>query len=302
MNTITPDTADLAAGVRIQSSTEVYPGFHRPGDAGLPLVVIENELAHAVIALQGAHVLAFQPKGQPDMLWRSPLCQLVPGKAIRAGIPLCLPWFGPGPDGKSAHGFVRTAQWTLATTELLADGATRLQFELTGDVQTSPLWPHAFRFALEITVGTTLQLRLSAENRSDSPAPYAFAFHTYFAVPDVAKATVRGLEQTTLIDKLDKASRKYQHGEVTLAAATDRIYLDVPVRQTLIGGEAPIVIDSDCHCAVVWNAWDNDRTIADIGAGNHVGYLCVERGEVGERAMTLMPGQTHHAWMTLAFA
>ena len=186
MNTITPDTADLAAGVRIQSSTEVYPGFHRPGDAGLPLVVIENELAHAVIALQGAHVLAFQPKGQPDMLWRSPLCQLVPGKAIRAGIPLCLPWFGPWPDGKSAHGFVRTAQWTLATTELLADGATRLQFELTGDVQTSPLWPHAFRFALEITVGTTLQLRLSAENRSDSPAPYAFAFHTYLAVPDVA--------------------------------------------------------------------------------------------------------------------
>ena len=302
MSTTIAYAAQLAAGLTLQSSTEVYPQFHRPGEAGLPLVIVDNDFAHAVIALQGAHVLAFRPKGRPEMLWRSPLCQLVPGKAIRAGIPLCLPWFGPGPDGKSAHGFARTANWTLTATERLTDGATRLQFEYAGDAQTSPLWPHAFRFTLEVIVGSTLQLRLSAENRSDSPAPYAFAFHTYFAVSDVVKANVRGLEQTTLIDKLDKASRKYQHGEVTLAAATDRIYLDVPVRQTLLGGEAPIVIDSDCHCAVVWNAWDNDKTIADIGAGNHVGYLCIERGEVDERALTLMPGQTHHAWMTLAFA
>ena len=79
----------------------------------------------------------------------------------------------------------------------------------------------------------------------------AGTFHTYFAVPDVANTTVRGLEQTTLIDRLDKASRKYQHGEVTLAAATNRISLDVPVRQTFIGSEAAIIIDSECHCTVV---------------------------------------------------
>ena len=42
-------------------------------------------------------------------------------------------------------------------------------------------------------------------------------------------------------------------------------------------------------CAVVWNAWTNDKTIADMGEGNHVGYLCVERGDVADYANHIEP-------------
>ena len=61
-----------------------------------------------------------------------------------------------------------------------------------------------------------------------------------------------------------------------------------------------IDIESETRCAVVWNAWNNDRNIPDLGEGNHVGYLCVERGDVADRAVTLAPGQSYRAWMSIA--
>jgi len=282
------------------NSTELYPQLHAAGDAGLPLLLVENPLGRAVIALQGAHAIAFQPVNQREMLWLSPKCRLAPGTPIRGGIPLCLPWFGPGPDGKSAHGFVRTATWALASSEATESGATRVTLALTGDASTSVLWPHAFAFQLEFIVAETLTIRLSATNRDSKTMPFAFAFHTYFAVPDVAATRVTGLESTTFIDKMDGGSRKRQTDAVTISAATDRIYLDVPAQQTIESTDGTIAIESDAGCAVVWNAWNNDRNIADMGEGNHVGYLCVERGEIADRSLTIEPAETYRSWMTLA--
>ena len=62
-----------------------------------------------------------------------------------------------------------------------------------------------------------------------------------------------------------------------------------------------VAIDSDASCAVVWNAWSNDKNIADLGEGNHVGYLCVERCDVADRAPTLAPGGEYRMTMTLSY-
>ena len=288
------------AGIKLVNSTELYPALHQPGDAGLPMLVVENALGRAVIALQGAHLMAFQPVGQREMLWVSPKCVLEAGKAIRGGIPLCLPWFGPGADGRTAHGFARNAAWTLVAAEIMEDEATQLVLELSGDASTSALWPHAFTFRLEVLVGRALKLSLMVENHSAEVAPLAFAFHTYFAVTDVADVRVTGLEGMTFIDKLDNQTRKQQLGAVTLNAATDAIYLDVPARQSLKAGESVVNIDSDAKCAVIWNAWDNDKNIADIGEGNHVGYVCVERCAVADHAVSLPPGGMCQTWMSLS--
>lgn len=288
-------------GITLVNSTELYPAHHRPGDPGLPMLVVENALGRAVIALHGAHLMAFKATGQREMLWVSPKTALVAGTPIRGGIPLCLPWFGPGPDGKAMHGFARTMDWTVVGAEQLPCGATRLVLGLDGDASVSALWPHAFAFRLEVTVGSELKLAMNVCNRGADPAPLAFAFHTYFAVPDVAKAGVTGLEGTTYIDKMDNFARKTQQGAVTIDAVTDRIYLDVPVRQTLKSTDGEVAIDSDASCAVVWNAWSNDKNIADLGEGNHVGYLCVERCDVADRAPTLAPGGEYRMTMTLSY-
>ena len=290
-------------GVTQIQSTQLYPSQHQPGDAGLPMLLVENRQARAVIALQGAHVMSFQPKGQREMLWISPKTLFESGKPIRGGIPLCLPWFGPHSEDKTwLHGFARTRQWTLVGSNTLADGATRLVLELSGEATLCALWPHDFLFHLEIVVGKTLRLEMTVENRGQAPAPLAFAFHTYFAVPDVAQAVISGLEGTSFIDKTDNLARKTQQGDVTISAMTDRVYLDVPAKQRIKSEDGAITIESPSRCAIVWNAWHNDKNIGDIGEGNHVGYVCVERGDVADHAVTLAPGAPYRCWMVLGLA
>ena len=290
------------AGITLVNSTELYPAHHQPGDAGLPMLVVENALGRAVIALQGAHLMAFKPVGQPEMFWVSPKALLESGKPIRGGIPLALPWFGPGTDGKTVHGFARTLPWTLASAEIMENDATHLVLELKGNASVCAMWPHAFTFRLDVLVGKELTLGITVENRSKETAPLAFAFHTYFAVPDVAKARVSGLEGTTYIDKMDNFARKIQRGDVTIAAVTDRIYLDVPAQQVLKSANGNIRIESDAKCGVIWNAWTNDKNIGDLGEGNHVGYLCVERCDVADfNAVSLQPGGSYQTWMILSY-
>jgi D-hexose-6-phosphate mutarotase len=289
------------AGVKLKNSTELYPALHGAGDRGLQMLVVGNGLGRAVIALQGAHVMAFEPAGGREMLWVSPKCVLEAGKPIRGGIPLCLPWFGPIADGSMMHGFARVMEWTPVTAEACADGSTRVVLELASDAVVTPLWPHAFRFRLEIVVGSSLKMSLSAENRSGTAASLAFAFHSYFKVQQVTDARVSGLEGKTFIDKADSAARKVQRGDVTITALTDRVYLDVPALQVLKTAAGDVKIESEAKCAVVWNAWTNDKNMADIGEGNHVGYLCVERGDVADFAVTLAAGDIYGAKMTLSF-
>ena len=290
-----------SANIKLVNSSELFPALHQAGEAGLPMLVVDNALGRAVIALQGAHVMAFRPLGQREMLWISPNTLLEADKPIRGGIPLCLPWFGPGPDGKSMHGFARTMAWSLVSAEVLKNGAARLLLQLDGEASVCDLWPHAFAFRLEVTVGSELKLAMTVENRGSEAAPLAFAFHTYFAVPNVAQVSVAGLEGMTFIDKMDNFTRKQQQGEVTISAVTDRIYLDVPARQTLKSAEGQVEIESDASCAVIWNAWSNDINIADLGAGNHVGYICVERCDVADRAVNLSSGSKYRTSMTLSY-
>jgi len=289
------------AGIKLVPSTELYPALHKAGDAGLPMLVVENKLGRAVIALQGSHLMSFKPTGQREMLWVSPKSVLKAGQPIRGGIPLCVPWFGPGPDRTLQHGFGRIMEWSVAEAGICADGSTRVVLELAGDATVCALWPHAFTFRMEVVVGSSLKVAFSAESRSASPAPFAFACHTYFAVPDVADVRVAGLENTTYIDKMDNMTRKPQQGEIAITAVTDRIYLDVPAAQTLKVATGNVKIESDTKCAVVWNCWTNDKNIADIGEGNHVGYICVERCDVADRAVTIPAGGKYQMAMALSY-
>ena len=289
-------------GLALRHSSELWPERHQPGDAGLPMLAVENALGRAIVSPHGAQVVSFQPVGGQEMLWLSPLTAFRAGTPIRGGIPLCLPWFGPGADGKRMHGFARNHTWTLTGAGMTPAGETHIVMELSGEASFCDLWPHAFAFRFDLLVGARLTLGLSVENRSPRPAPLSFAFHTYFAVANVANIRIGGLNGTRYLDKLDKRNpqrRKRQTGEVTISAHTDRIYLDVPRCQSLVTPDGQTHIESDARCAVVWNAWDNDRNMPDLGAGNHVGYVCIERGDVADHAVMLMPGECYRRWMIL---
>src|SRR4051794_22437921 len=119
----TPSQIDLAAaGVSMTA-----------GPGGLTVAEIANEQAEARIALLGATMLAFQPRGCKPVLWVSRESRYTPGKAIRGGIPICWPWFGDHPSDRSkpAHGFARTSEWSVLGAERTGDGASRLRLGLS---------------------------------------------------------------------------------------------------------------------------------------------------------------------------
>src|SRR5580692_10596 len=91
---------------------------------GLVRAIISTPTADADLYLQGAHVTHWTPRGQRPVLFVSPKSLFTPGKAIRGGVPIIFPWFGPRSDGKPgpSHGFARTMEWAMEGAKLTNDG------------------------------------------------------------------------------------------------------------------------------------------------------------------------------------
>jgi hypothetical protein len=112
------------------------------GKGGLLNAEISNAHASASISLYAGQVLSWQPKGvQHEVLFLSKQAWYQPGKAIKGGVPICWPWFGPDPQGKGrpAHGFARTSEWEVLKTASPGNGATQLVLGLKLNESTRSL-------------------------------------------------------------------------------------------------------------------------------------------------------------------
>jgi len=282
-------------GLQVVMSDELFPTY----EGNRPLLIVENSLAKLVLSPHGAHVISFIPADGDDLLWMSPQCVMTQGQPIRGGIPLCLPWFGPGVDGRPQHGYGRINDWELENVTAEADGSTSLvltQPYTTGDLPT----PGGFDFRLEINVGKALGMDLSATNRTSEEQKFELAYHTYFNVGDVRKTTVEGLDGVVSINGRDDNRRATQQGAVSVEPPVQMVYLDVPQTQWVRSPAGDCCIDGDSQAALIWNPGTDDADVPDIGAGNHKGFICVERMDAREQAVTLAPGQTHRAKMSLS--
>src|SRR3954447_8516059 len=110
---------------------------------GLVKASIALDAAAGEIYLQGAHVTGWQPAGERPVLFVSPKSAFAPGKAIRGGIPIIFPWFGPNRRAPQAtqHGFGRTAPWHLESVETAGRQSLTLNFNLTKRDISSEFWP-----------------------------------------------------------------------------------------------------------------------------------------------------------------
>jgi D-hexose-6-phosphate mutarotase len=269
------------------------------GPGGLPVAQVRNAYAAATVSLRGAQVLAFQPHHHDPVLWVSAHSLYQPGKAIRGGIPVCWPWFGPhaSDPAKPAHGFARTSLWSVLSAAALADGATQVRLRLADDDASYALWPHAFDLRLVVTVGAELRAVLIARNPGAAPYTYSGALHSYFSVSDIAAISIHGLDGCAYIDKVDGQQRKIQQGPVTIQGETDRVYLNT--------GETCVIEDpgldrritigkAGSHTTVVWNPWaERARQLADFGDEEYHGMICVETANADGDSVTLAPGGEH---------
>ncbi|MDF3262849.1 D-hexose-6-phosphate mutarotase, partial [Escherichia coli] len=80
----------------------------------LELIVVDHPQVKASVALQGAHLLSWKPAGEEEVLWLSGNTPFKNGVALRGGVPICWPWFGPSAQpGLPSHGFARNLPWAL---------------------------------------------------------------------------------------------------------------------------------------------------------------------------------------------
>lgn len=272
------------------------------GPGGLPMIDIRNAHATARVSLYGAQVLAFQPRGERDLLFLSERAAYQPGKAIRGGVPVCWPWFGPDPQGlgRPAHGLARTRQWQLRGSANRPDGQTRLTLGLRDDDQTRALWPHAFDLSLDITVGRTLSLALCTRNTGSAPLTLTQALHSYFAVANIAQTGVVGLDGCTYTDMARGAggAQRLQTGPVHFNGEVDRVYARVPAELRIddSAGQRTVRVRAEgSQIAVVWNPGaDIAAGMADLDDDAWQRFVCVETANVSPSdAITLAPGEHH---------
>lgn len=259
---------------------------------------VATPFATATIALQGAHVMTWQPVGQQPVIWVSKLAKYAPGKSIRGGAPVCWPWFGPHASDASfpGHGFARTVPWALVATKELPDGRVRLEFELTQSDATRAQWPHESTVRNIVTVGEELEVALVTTNTGKTPFRLGQALHTYFVVGDIRQATVAGLEGCDYLDKVG-GGRKRQQGSVTFTQETDRIYLgthgccgilDPVMDRTLL------ITSTGSRSTIVWNPWtEKAEKMGDFGDEGPWQMVCVETANAAEDVIMLRAGETH---------
>ncbi|HVH81040.1 MAG TPA: D-hexose-6-phosphate mutarotase, partial [Stellaceae bacterium] len=259
-------------------------------EQGLVKAAVSRDGMTGELFLQGAQVTGWQPPGAPPVIFTSSRAVFAPGKAIRGGIPVIFPWFGPHPTDPQAaqHGWARNTLWQLDEVEAGGDAVT---FALS-------LARDGFELNYRVSFGTQLHLTLAAVNSSASPMAFEEALHTYFAVSDVERISISGLGASEFIDKTGNMQRRpASRALFLLTKETDSVYLDVPARQVITDpgwGRIIEIMTTGTDSAIVWNPWpEKAAAMSDLGADNWRGFVCVETGNVADNRIHLPPGARH---------
>lgn len=263
------------------------------GSGGLPKINLTTGRSTAEIYLHGAHITGFQKNGEPPLLFMSRLSQFAAGKAIRGGVPVCFPWFGPR-EGDVIHGFARITEWNLVETAATPDGGVTVRFRLPSTAANAA-WP-AYRAEFVVAVTDQLAMELIATNESaDRNFDFENCLHTYFAVGDIRDVSIAGLKGAHYLDKTDKNARKLESADaIRITAETNRVYPDTPGTVEIRDAKfrRTIRVDKSGSAAtVVWNPWTTQR-MPDFDPAEHRQMVCVESGNVGQNKLSLAPGKT----------
>lgn len=284
--------------LQLVSSRDHYPAA--PGE-GLPLLEVKTSAFEAVIAFQGAHLLSFVPARGEDLLWLSPNCNFSEGAALRGGVPVCLPWFGPHETDSQAakHGFARNNAWQLTSASTSTDNTVELLFSFTS--QNHPLFPQAFSASLRFSLGTSAKLELTVNNDSENDFTTSWALHSYHPVSNLAAVEIPVLAGKTYLDNLEKHASKQQHGPLQFHGEVDRVFPAVSESLVIENSQPRIRIDHhNAPSVVTWNPGaTNAANIADIGAGQEQHYICMERGAVLAEKWTVPAGKSVSGWLEI---
>jgi len=256
--------------------------------SGYPVLKVEHPKCSARVALHGAHVMAWCPTGQDEVLYLSPEAVYREGKAIRGGIPLCWPWFNAHPTDPDlpSHGLVRNQFWELESTDIDDDGVVAKLRRTTAD----------WTALVTVRMGGALEVSLESTNLADQKMMVSGALHSYFRVGDVREIKIIGLEDADYLDTVGEHTMRRQDGVVRIEGEVDRYYdshvavrLEDPVKQRTI-----LVEKEDSPSTVVWNPWtEKAAALGDLPNEDYLAFACIEAAITNDRAVAIKKGETH---------
>lgn len=276
-------------------------GWKRLARNGLDVVELTTPASICSVALHGAQVLSFRPRGGRDWLWLSGKARWNVGSALRGGIPLCFPWFGPHATERSfpAHGFARTRLWQLVGVEEIPEAKLQAVFELRADGQTLPLFPYDFAARTTVVVGDDLELSFEVVNNGGAEAfDFELAMHSYFSVSDIGAVAVEGLDGVSFIDKVAAGARHRQAaGVLAISGEVDRVYDSGGPLALIDSGHPTLRLQGqELASAVVWNPGPaRARALGDLEPEDYRRFVCLELGNLGAQRITLAPGAHHRS-------
>lgn len=279
----------MSLGAASQGGHAVITEKHGEHDFEKVVLVHPTAKSQVEIYRHGATVTSWKIMGQ-ELLYLSPKAVFAPGKAIRGGIPVVFPQFGPGMLPQ--HGFARNSTWQLGETNVVkATGDISTSFILEDSPATRAIYPHHFRLTLTVMLKPTalsMQLRVENRNADMRSMPFTTLLHTYLQVEDVLKTTVRGLQNRQYVDQVDGKKIKEDRSEaVIFRGEVDRMYIQgaaSPVRLNDGGNCELMVKTTGFEDFVIWNPADTEKTrgMTDLAEGDWKKFVCIEAGQVIE--------------------
>lgn len=265
----------------------------------LVFLTVSNKYADVDICLYGAHVTSFRPRNAMEILWMSPESNFEEGKAIRGGIPVCFPWFGPHKTDAQLpqHGFARLMYWEVLETATLPSAETLIRLQLCSSEDTKAYWPHDFCAQLTVVVGLTLKVTLKVTNTSSVPFEYSCALHSYFNLSSIDNLLIHGLQETTYYDQLSSENGIQQEEQLTIQGPTTRHYLDTEspvILEDSIFRRRILVEKEGSKVTTVWNPWEETcAKIEDLPDDAFETFVCVEAVNAFNNMIPLAAGESH---------
>ena len=157
-----------------------------------------------------------------------------------------------------------------------------------------------------VTVSETLKLELIVTNNSTTDEfVFENCLHTYFEVGDIRAVSIKGLGETTYLDKVANFAQKTETDEaIRIASEVDRIYVNTSAPVEILDARLSrkIVIQKQSSLStVVWNPWiAKAQQVPDFGNEEYERMVCVESGNVSPNQLRLPPGQSSRLTVELS--
>lgn len=222
------------------------------------------------------------------------------------------------------HGFARSLAWSVldpsrtdamgqtgnATLDRPSSSVALVLTHRALSREMELLWPHKFEAVLQVRLEKDrLAVTFSVRNRDREEWSFASALHTYLRVPDIAQASVQGLQGVRYWDavkdlKAPEIAQPQGVEDLFFSGETDRVYRAAPAIVRLCTPGAPLAVEQSRSFTetVVWNPGAAlCAQLADMPSDGYREMLCIEAARI-DQAISLKPGAHWQGSQTLSVA